>query len=127
MLGNSSLVAVVDDEESVRTALGRLLRSAGFSVDTYSCGADFLQSQHRHRPRCLVLNLHMPHASGFEIQEALSEAGNVVPVVIVTGDDSPDSRERALGRGARAYLRKPVDETMLLDAIDSAIRSDPAH
>ena len=127
MLRDSSLVAVVDDEESVRTALGRLLRSAGFSVDIYSSGADFLQSQHRHRPRCLVLNLHMPHTSGFDIQQALSEAGSVVPVVIVTGDDSPDSRERALVRGARAYLRKPVDETLLLDAIDRAIRSDPAH
>ena len=123
---HSSLVAVVDDEESVRKALGRLLRSAGFSVETYSCAADFLQSLQRQRPRCLVLDLRMPHVSGFEIQHALAQSGDVVPVVVITGDDSPGSRERALAQGARAYLRKPVDETMLLDAIDSAIRSSPA-
>ena len=78
------------------------------------------------RPRCLVLDLRMPNMSGFEIQQVLSQSGNVVPVVIITGDDSPGSRERALVQGARAYLRKPVDETMLLDAIDSAIHSSPA-
>jgi FixJ family two-component response regulator len=122
----SSLVAVVEDEESVRKAIGRLLLSAGFNVETYCCAADFLQSLHRQRPRCLVLDLRMPNMSGFEIQQALSQSGNVVPVVIITGDDSPGSRERALVQGARAYLRKPVDEAMLLDAIDSAIHSGSA-
>jgi FixJ family two-component response regulator len=126
MHAHSPLVAVVDDEESVRKALGRLLRSAGYSVETYSCGADFLQSLQRQRPRCLVLDLRMPHVSGLEIQQALARSGDMVPVVVITGDDSPGSRERALGQGARAYLRKPVDETMLLDAIDSAVRSNPA-
>ena len=122
---NSSLVAVVEDEESVRKAIGRLLLSAGFNVETYCCAADFLQSLHRQSPRCLVLDLRMPNMSGFEIQQALSQSGNVVPVVIITGDDSPGSRERAFVQGARAYLRKPVDEAMLLDAIDSAIHSGP--
>jgi len=123
---DSSLVAVVDDEESVRKALGRLLRAAGFNVDTYASGADFVQSLQRHRPVCLVLDLRMPDVSGFEIQQALTRSGHAVPVVIITGDDSPDSRERALIQGARAYLRKPVDETMLLDAIHTAINSSPA-
>jgi FixJ family two-component response regulator len=122
----SSLVAVVEDEESVRKAIGRLLLSAGFAVETYCCAADFLQSLHTQRPRCVVLDLRMPNMSGFEIQQALSKSGNSVPVVIITGDDSPGSRERALVQGARAYLRKPVDEAMLLDAIDSAIHSSPA-
>jgi FixJ family two-component response regulator len=122
---NSPLVAVVDDEESVRKALGRLLR-AGFNVDTYASGADFVQSLQRHRPGCLVLDLRMPRVSGFEIQQALTRSGRAVPVVVITGDDSPDSRDRMLGLGACAYLRKPVDETMLLDAIHRAIDSGSA-
>ena len=119
-------MAIVDDEESVRRALGRLLRSAGFDVQTYASGADFLHSLARSVPQCVVLDLRMPRMNGFDVQAAMAEARAQVPVVIITGDDSPDSRERTLGRGAMAYLRKPVDEAMLLDAIQSAISQYPS-
>jgi FixJ family two-component response regulator len=115
------LVAIVDDEESVRRALGRLLRSAGYDVQPFASGTEFLHSLPRSRPQCVVLDLRMPQMTGFEVQEALAQARSSVPVVIITGDDSPESRELTLGRGARAYLRKPVDEAMLLDAIQNAI------
>ena len=122
----SSLVAIVDDEESVRRALGRLLRSAGFDVQTFASGIEFIHSLARSSPQCLVLDLRMPHMTGFDVQGALLEAKSDVPVVIITGDDSLESRELTLGRGARAYLRKPVDEAMLLDAIQNAIGQQPA-
>jgi FixJ family two-component response regulator len=118
------LVAVVDDEESVRTAIGRLLRSAGFSVETFSSGLDFLRSMRNRLPDCLVLDLRMPTVSGFDVQRSLSESGSGLPVVIITGDDSVESRARALGQGAKAYLRKPVDDAMLMDAIQSAMGAD---
>jgi FixJ family two-component response regulator len=117
------LVAVVDDEESVRRALGRLIRSAGFGVETYGSGVEFMQSLQRLRPHCVVLDLRMPVVSGFDVQSALVRSGTGVPVIVITGDDSPESRERILRHGARAYLRKPVDDSMLIEAIHNAIEA----
>jgi len=121
-----TLIAIVDDEESVRKALSRLIRAAGFGVETYASGADFLRAVEQRPPHCVVLDLRMPHISGFDVLRALKQADARVPVVIITGDDSPESRAEALGQGARAYLRKPVDEAMLIDAIQTAIRSSSA-
>lgn len=115
------LIAVVDDEEPVRTALKRLLRSANFEVETFPAGTEFLESLKIHRPDCVVLDLHMPFVSGFSVQTCLVEAGDGLPVIIITGHDTPETRERALAGGALAYLRKPVDDQTLLDAIKSAI------
>ena len=122
MQTDTCLIAVVDDEESVRKALGRLIRSAGFSVETYASGVEFMQSLQRQRPHCVVLDLRMPVVNGFDVQSALVRSGAGVPVVIITGDDSPASRERTLRQGAHAYLRKPVDDAMLIDAIQTAVQ-----
>lgn len=119
------LIAIVDDEESVRKALQRLVRSAGFAVETYASGAEFLESMQSHEPACVVLDLHMPEVNGFEVQHALSRAGMQVPVVIITGHDTPEARTRALGQGAKAYLRKPVDDLMLLAAINAETGGEP--
>src|SRR5262245_24740453 len=126
MADDPTLIAVVDDEECVRKALGRLIRAGGFSVQTYASGSDFLLSIEQQRPHCVVLDLHMPHTSGFDVQEALMRTDARLPVVIITGDDSPEGRVRAIGRGAKAYLRKPVDDHVLLDAIAAAIREGRA-
>lgn len=115
------LIAVVDDDPFVLKALGRLLRSSGLAVETFPSGAEFLQSVDDHEPDCVVLDLHMPDASGFEVQARLSATHAVVPVVVITGHDTPEARSRALGRGAKSYLCKPVDEATLLKAINAAI------
>ena len=115
------LIAVVDDEEAVRTALRRLLRSASLDVETFSSGAEFLESVKEHQPDCVVLDLHMPQVNGFAVQARLAEVGSRVPIVIITGHDSSESRERALAGGAAAYLRKPVDDRALLEAIQQAV------
>ena len=115
------LIAVVDDEESVRKALQRLIRSAGLEVETFASGEDFFLSMQKRQPDCVVLDLHMPQMNGFEVQRLLAQAGTAVPLVIITGHDTDESRERALKAGAAAYLRKPVDDRMLLDAIAAAV------
>jgi len=120
-----NLIAVVDDEESVRLALRRLLRSAGFLVETFSSGAELLDSVKVRRPDCIVLDLHMGPVSGFVVQARLTAAGIALPVIVITGHDSDETRERALAAGAVAYLLKPVDDQTLLDAIARAIAGAP--
>jgi len=115
------LLAVVDDDADVRVALTRLVSSAGFAVETFASGAEFLRSLEDHEPDCLVLDLHMPEMSGFDVQSALATGHANVPVVVITGHDTPESHARAVQLGARAYLCKPVDDEALLEAIDTAI------
>jgi FixJ family two-component response regulator len=111
----------VDDEESIRKALTRLLQSAGLDVQTFASGAEFLESIETRRPDCVVLDLHMPVMNGFEVQARLAECSSTVPVVIITGHDSAETHERALSGRPIAYLRKPVDDETLLDAIKLAL------
>jgi FixJ family two-component response regulator len=121
MTNRVALLAVVDDDADVRVALTRLVASAGFAVETFASGAEFLHSIADHEPDCLVLDLHMPDMSGFEVQGALADDHAAVPVVVITGHDTPESRVRALQLGASAYLCKPVNDDALLAAIGTAI------
>lgn len=115
------LIAVVDDDEPIRKALGRLLRSFGLKVESFPSGAEFLESLSTHKPDCLVLDLHMPGVNGFEVQDWLGESDMEVPVVIITGHDSVETRERAMKAKPIAFLRKPVNDQVLRDAIDLAL------
>ena len=115
------LLAVVDDDADVRVALTRLVSSAGFAVETFASGAEFLRSVRDHEPDCVVLDLHMPEMSGFDVQNALASDHPAVPVVVMTGHDTPESRARAVQMGAKVYLRKPIDDETLLAAIGDAI------
>jgi FixJ family two-component response regulator len=115
------VIAVVDDEEAIRKALSRLMGTAGYDVETFESGASFLACVERHAPDCLVLDLHMPGVSGFEVQERLARTAPGVPVVVITGHDIPEAGERVLAAGAAAYMRKPVDGDALLDVVAGAI------
>lgn len=99
-------------------ALQRLLVAAGFTVDAFASGEEFLRSIRESVPDYVILDLHMPGMTGFEVQERLAEARVPVPVIVITGHDSPEARERALAAGAAAYLCKPADEDVLLAAIE---------
>jgi FixJ family two-component response regulator len=114
------LIAVVDDEKSVRKALSRLLRAAGLKVAAFASGAEFLESIRNHTPDCVVLDLHMPEMDGFEIESQVTQTGLRIPVVIITGLDKPGDRERMIERGATAFLLKPLDGQALLSAITVA-------
>ena len=115
------LLAVVDDDADVRVALSRLVASAGFAVEAFGSGADFLRSVQDHVPDCVVLDLHMPEMSGTDVQGALACGHPAVPVVVITGHDTAESRALAMHLGASAYLCKPVDDEALLGAIGAAI------
>jgi FixJ family two-component response regulator len=119
------LIAVVDDEEAIRKALRRLLASAGLHVETFPSGTAFLDSLPDHQPDCVVLDLHMPLVSGFVVQARLAACRPPVPVVILTGHDSDETRDRALAGRPVAYLRKPVNDQALLDAIELGLKSGP--
>jgi FixJ family two-component response regulator len=120
-------IAVVDDEDSVRKALERLLRAGGLHVVTFPGGTELLHALPALSPQCIVLDLHMPKLSGFEVLEILMQSANRPPVVVVTGHDSPEARARALACGASAYLSKPIDDDLLLNKIASAIAASGEH
>ncbi|MGH8038174.1 MAG: response regulator transcription factor [Stenotrophomonas sp.] len=121
MTQRAPVVAVVDDEDDVRLALRRLLRSAGFDVLAYESGSEFLRHAARSLPDCVVLDLRMPGPSGFDVQTALHAQQLSIPVVVLTGDDSSESRRQALALGAASYLCKPVDGDALINATQAAI------
>lgn len=121
MAKDTLLLAVVDDDADVRVALTRLVSSAGFAVETFASGAEFLRSVQDHEPDCVVLDLHMPDMSGFEVQGALAGDHPGLPVVVMTGHDTPESRARAVQMGAKVYLRKPINDEVLLAAIADAV------
>ncbi|HRH85917.1 MAG TPA: response regulator [Rubrivivax sp.] len=117
------LIAVVDDDADVRHALQRLALAAGLAAQVYASGEAFLQSLDDHEPDCVVLDLHMPGLDGFAVQAALRRRGSTLPVLVITGDDRPATRRRAMALGARGYLRKPVDGEQLLAAIGAVLRA----
>lgn len=118
-------VAVVDDDPYVLKSLRRLLRSAGFDVEAYASGSEFLDAVLNGQPDCVVLDLNMPETSGFDVQIRLSERGRDPPVIVVTGDDTPAACSRAIRLGARECFVKPVDEARLLAAINTALVCGP--
>ncbi|WP_324904277.1 response regulator transcription factor [Lysobacter sp.] len=124
MIRRPLTIAVVDDEEDVRHALHRLLRSAGFEVLVYATGTEFLRHARESAPHCVVLDLHMSGATGFDVQSQLNKWSLPLPVIVLTGNDTPEGRKRALDSGARAFLTKPVDDEALIGAILDAVRHD---
>jgi FixJ family two-component response regulator len=115
------LVAILEDEEPVRRALDRVLRASFLCTAAYARGEDFLADLPGLEPDCVLLDLNMPGLGGFETQRRLAEASPNVPVVVLTARDEPETRERAMAAGASAFLNKPVDSQLLLDAIFRAI------
>jgi CheY-like chemotaxis protein len=123
LCGIRVVIAILDDEDSVRNALVRLLRTTGFAARGFASADEFLKSWHLDRPHCLLLDLHMPNMSGTEVQQALNMAGANFPVIIITAEDAPSFLEQSMRLGAVAYLRKPLDVAVLLRAVTSAAAS----
>jgi len=113
----SFTVYVVDDDESIRRALGRLLRSAGYDALTFESAEEFLDSASGLGEGCLVLDIRLPGMTGLDLQERLAAGGKKDAVIFMTAHDNPQWQERAKKAGAVAYLRKPFAEQSLLDAI----------
>jgi FixJ family two-component response regulator len=121
------VIAVVDDEESVRKAVVRVLQAADFDARAFESGTEFLEEWHFDRPDCLVLDLQMPGLSGREVQESLRMAGAQFPIVIITAHDLPSLRAECMGAGAIAYLCKPLDITTLIQAVSAYCSPAPSR
>jgi FixJ family two-component response regulator len=116
-------VFVVDDDLSSRRGLARLLRAAGHDTLDFASADEFLNAFDPETSGCLVLDARMPGMSGEELQAELVDRGADLAIIMITGDDDPETRRRALTMRAAGFFRKPVDGTALLDAIAWAMRS----
>jgi FixJ family two-component response regulator len=118
---NRLLIAILDDEPQMGKALGRLLKTHGFEVATFTLGEQLFAACASRLPDCLLLDLHMPDISGFEVLERFAAQHVPVPVVVITGHDQPTNAERVRALGAASYLLKPLNESQLLAAIHHAL------
>ena len=115
------MVYLIDDDPSVRKALGRLLRSANLDAETFSSGEEFLSRPRKNENACIILDIRMPGLTGFDLLERLLTEGIRIPVIAVSAHDDAETREHARELGAVTFFRKPVDDQALLDAIWWAI------
>ena len=122
MAEHAPFVAIVDDEEPIRKALKRLMRAANVEAEAFASGADFLGSLSARRPDCVILDLHMPGMSGLHVLQQMQQSGVQVPAIVITAYDEPETRAHCLAAGAAAYLRKPFEDRLLLDAVASAAK-----
>ncbi len=116
------VISVVDDDESVRKSLQRLLRTMGFEVRTFSSALEFLDHGPLDNHGCVIVDVRMPEMSGLELQKRLSEAGISLPLVFITAYDDPSVHEQAMQAGALAFLQKPFNDQALMDAIHGACK-----
>jgi len=115
------IIAIVDDDELLREALGSVLKAAGFFIDTFLSGEEFLASPRREEIVCLILDIRLPGMSGIELQRRLSESGCMIPIIFVTAHGDESLRDMLLGAGAAAFLNKPVRSDALLREIYAAL------
>jgi FixJ family two-component response regulator len=123
-MSETPLIHVVDDDESLRTAVLRLLDAAGYEAIGYASTGDFLLDPPPDRPGCLVLDVRMPGPSGLDLQAALQRQGVTLPVVFLTGYADVASTLQAMKAGAVDFLAKPVDRDTLFDALRRALARD---
>jgi FixJ family two-component response regulator len=114
------VVYVIDEDDSVRNALSRLIRSAGMEAYLFGSVDEFLRSDYRRRSGSLVVDVHLLEGSGFDLKACLDQAGCRYPIIFMTAQDSRKTREEALRMGAFSYLKKPFDDRELFDVISAA-------
>jgi CheY-like chemotaxis protein len=125
MATNQPFVAVVDDDPSIAKSLARLLGAYGYKVQTFASPKNFLDTFPAEAPQCLVLDVHMPEMTGFELHDQLATQGARVPAIFMTAFDTPQTRARARRPGCFGLLMKPFDNDALLGAIEEAMKSQP--
>jgi FixJ family two-component response regulator len=118
---SEALVAIVDDDPSVRTSTRRLIRSFGYRAEAFASGEEFLGSPLAAETACLVLDVRMPDVNGLEVQRRLTTRGLDVPIVFMSGQASDEEERRARSAGAIEFLRKPVDAATLRQVLDKIV------
>jgi FixJ family two-component response regulator len=120
-LSETAIIAVVDDDESVRATTDSLVRSLGYRVHTFASAEDFLRSSSLSDTSCVIADVHMPGMSGVELQTHLLTRGSRLPFIFITAFPDERIRARALRAGAIGYLTKPVEEHSFIQCLNTAL------
>ena len=115
------LVAIVDDDQSVRSALKDLMEAAGLSARCFGSAEEFLESDRRNQTACLITDVSMPGMSGLELQARLKAEGSRIPIIFITAHADAKTKLRAMMAGAVGFLSKPFDDEVLLDKVRAAL------
>jgi FixJ family two-component response regulator len=118
------LVTVIDDDVSVRESLPDRLKQFGFAARAFSSAEEFLSSDCVGQTRCLILDISMPGMTGLDLQQELKIRGHAIPIIFITGQNEESIQKKALARGAVRFLHKPFGETVLLEAVNAALRGN---
>ena len=122
-MSKSLLISVVEDDQFFRESMRRLMRSLGYTVEAFASAVDFLASPRVSDTACLIADVHMPAMTGVELHRHLIHAGHPIRTILVTAYPDDGVRTRALNDGVVCYLRKPVDETHLMECLRVALQS----
>lgn len=121
------MISIVDDDESVREATEFLVRSLGYSAETFASAEEYLQSGRADDSSCLITDLRMPGMSGADLQDLLIADGNRTPVIFISASLDEQVRARVLDAGAYGFLHKPFDEQSLIDCLNKALNGEPTE
>lgn len=121
--GKVKVVSIVDDDESFRAALQRLLRSAGFSVRSFASAEDFLNSGQQQETGCLIADIRMPGMSGLDLQAKLNDDHSPIPIIFISAHGDEKMRLQAMRGGAVKFLAKPFDDAVLLESVRAALKN----
>ena len=121
--GKAKMVAIVDDDDLMRTALQGLLKSAGLLAQAFASAEEFLRSGHQHDTGCLITDIRMPGMSGLELQAQLNADHCRIPTIFITAHGDARMRMQAMRAGAVEFLAKPFDDEALLESVRAAIES----
>jgi FixJ family two-component response regulator len=124
---NRRVVAIVDDDESVRDAIKGLMRSMGFAAEVFASAEEFLRSPDLNRTGCLVVDFNMPNMNGLDLHHSLLVQGKEIPTILITAYLSDDVRARALQAGFIGYLTKPFSDGELLSYVRTALDRGNRH
>ena len=120
---NLPMISIIDDNDSVRESLRRLMRSVGFAVNVFASAEEFLNSDRLRNTDCLILDVRLPGMNGLELQRHLETSHFEIPIIFITSYEDDEVRARALSTGAVNYFLKPFNDEDLLDAINMALKS----
>src|ERR1700736_491650 len=121
--GKTELVAILDDDESMRSALQGLLQAVGMSAQAFASSEEFLNSGQQHRIACLIADIRMPGMSGLELQARLNAERCRIPIIFITAHGDEKMRMQALRAGAVEFLAKPFEDEALLESVRAALES----
>jgi FixJ family two-component response regulator len=119
-----SLISIVDDDQSFRDSMRRLLKSHGYTVAVFPSAAEFLASTQLPATACLVTDIHMPVMTGVELYQHLIATGHAIPTILITAHPEEGVRQRMMSLGVGCYLYKPLDEAVLIDCLRRAFARD---